>query len=168
MDGNDWVQLGKITGLYGVKGWVKVFAFTDPRENILHYRRWFLLLNGKRTEVKLESGRVHGKGIVVLIQGVEDRDGATEWMGAEIEVPRSDMPESEDGSWYWMDLIGLQVVNLQGVVLGQVSSLMETGANDVLIIKGDRERLVPFVQDQYVKRVDLEAKLIEVDWDPDF
>ncbi len=78
------------------------------------------------------------------------------------------MPASEDGSWYWMDLIGLQVVTTGGVVLGQVTGLVETGANDVLVVQGERERLVPFVIDQYVKRVDLDAGLIEVDWDPEF
>ncbi|MCJ7556444.1 MAG: ribosome maturation factor RimM [Gammaproteobacteria bacterium] len=168
METTDWVQLGKITGLYGVKGWVKVFSYTDPRDNILQYPRWFLDLNGKRTEVELDSGRVHGKGIVVRIQGVEDRELAAQWLGAKIEVPRSHMPASDDGRWYWMDLIGLQVVTTGGVALGQVSGLLETGANDVLVVQGDRERLVPFVMDQYVKRVDLDAAVIEVDWDPEF
>ena len=168
METSDWVQLGRISGLYGVKGWVKVYSYTDPRDNILQYRRWFLDLNGKRSEVELDSGRVHGKGIVVRIQGVDDRERAAQWLGAEIEVPRSDMPASEDGSWYWMDLIGLQVVTTGGVVLGQVTGLVETGANDVLVVQGERERLVPFVIDQYVKRVDLDAGLIEVDWDPEF
>ena len=168
METTDWVQLGRISGLYGVKGWVKVFSYTDPRDNILEYRRWFLDLNGKRTEVELDSGRIHGKGIVVRIQGVEDRESAAQWLGAEIEIPRSDMPGSEEGSWYWMDLIGLQVVTTGGVALGQVSGLMGTGANDVLLVQGDRERLVPFVMGQYVKRVDLDAAVIEVDWDPEF
>jgi 16S rRNA processing protein RimM len=166
--GDDWVQLGRISGFYGVKGWVKVFSYTDPRENILNYRRWFLQLHGNRTEVQLESGRVHGKGIVARIQGMEGREDAAQWLGAEIEVPRSALPASEDGSWYWRDLIGLQVVNTGNVVLGRVTGLMETGANDVLVVQGDRERLVPFVLEQYVRRVDLDAGLIEVDWDPEF
>jgi 16S rRNA processing protein RimM len=154
--------------LYGVKGWVKVYSYADPRENILKYRRWFLRLDGGRTEVQLDSGRVHGKGIVARIQGVEDRDGAAQWLGADIEVPRSALPESEEGSWYWRDLIGLQVITTGEVVLGRVTGLMETGANDVLVVQGDRERLVPFVLGQYVKRVDPDAGLIEVDWDPEF
>lgn len=168
MESSDWVQLGTISGLYGVKGWVKVYSFTDPRENILRYRRWILFQDGKQTEVELDSGRVHGKGIVARIQGVEDRDAAAKLLGAQIKVQRSALPPPEEGSWYWRDLFGLEVVTTEGVVLGKVSSLIETGANDVLVVEGDRERLVPFVTGQYVKRVDLDAGTIEVDWDPDF
>lgn len=168
MDERDWVQLGKISGLYGVRGWVKVYSFTGPRENILRYRRWFLTLNGKRTEVELETGRIHGKGIVARIRGVEDRDAAAAWLGAQISVPRSELPPNEEGEWYWTDLVGLEVVTTGGVSLGKVSALMETGANDVMVVEGDRERLLPFITGQYVKRVDLDAGKIEVDWDPEF
>lgn len=163
-----WVQLGRISGLYGVKGWVKVFSYTEPRDSIIKYPRWFLVRNGQRTEVVPESGRGHGKGVVAKLEGVDDRDQAAQWIGADIEVPRADLPPSEDGSWYWTDLIGLEVVNLKGERLGQVETLLETGANDVLVVQGERERLIPFILERFVKKIDLDAGLIEVDWDREF
>jgi len=163
-----WVKLGRISGLYGVKGWVKVFSYTEPRDSIIEYRRWFLVRNGQRSEIVPEAGRAHGKGVIAKLEGVDDRDAAAMWIGAEIEVPRADLPASEDGSWYWADLMGLEVVNLQGERLGRVDTLLETGANDVLVVQGDRERLIPFILERYVKKIDLDSGLIEVDWDREF
>lgn len=164
------VILGKITGLYGVRGWVKIYSHTEPRANIVNYSPWLIRLPGAEwQEIAVRSGKAHGKGVVAQLQGVDDRDQATRLLGAEIAVPRSQLPASGKGEYYWADLLGLQVMTLQGVDLGKVSSLMETGANDVLVVKDDeRERLIPFIRPDVVTDIDLAEGRIQVDWDPEF
>ena len=135
-------------------------------EAILGYRPW--LLGEQKSPVKIIDGRKQGKGLVALLPGFEDREQAITLVGQEIFVERDQLPPTVEGEYYWADLEGLEVHTTNGDVLGRVDRLMETGANDVLVIRGEREHLVPFVQGQYVKRVDLEGGLIEVDWDPEF
>ncbi len=165
---NDLVVLGKISGIYGVKGWVRIYSYTSPRDNILAYPQWLLKRRGGWEMHKLCSGKKHGKGIVAKIEGCEDRDQAAEMMDVEIAIHQNQLPKAEAGEYYWRDLKGLQVETVGGVVLGKIAEMFETGANDVIVVKGDRERLVPFVKDEVVKRVDLDANLMVVDWDPDF
>ena len=162
-----WITLGRISGLFGVQGWVKIFSHTSPRNNILDYPIWHLIQEGKRTAYKLETGKVHGKGIVALLEGVADRDSAARLLQAEIMVPREQLPDAEDDEFYWADLEGLTVVTLEGLELGEVDHLFETGANDVMVVKGDKQRLLPFIRDVVVK-VDSDKAVITVDWDPDF
>ena len=162
------IVVGKISTPHGVKGWVKVFSFTDPIDNILNYQPWYIHRKDGWKSVEVEQGRVHGKTIVAHIEGIDDRDSAERLKGFEIAVQRDQLPEAEADEYYWIDLIGLQVVNLQGKVLGTVDHLMETGANDVLVIKGGKEHLVPFVLDDFIKEVDLKNKKMLVDWDADF
>jgi len=135
-------------------------------EAILGYRPW--LLGEQKSPVKIIDGRKQGKGLVALLPGFEDREQAIKLVGQQIFVERDQLPPTDEGEYYWTDLEGLEVHTTNGNVLGRVDRLMETGANDVLVIRGEREHLVPFVQGQYVKRVDLEGGLIEVDWDPEF
>lgn len=160
--------MGRIVGLYGVKGWVKVVSYTDPRKNIFDYKPWFLNLNGKSQQVKLLRGRVQGKGLVAQLADVENRDAATTLIGGEILVSRSEFKPPEQDQYFWSDLIGLEVSTLQGENLGVVDSVLATGANDVLVIKGEKRRLIPFVIDSVIRQVDLEQRTISVDWDPDF
>jgi 16S rRNA processing protein RimM len=162
------IVVGKISTPHGVKGWVKVFSFTDPIDNILNYQPWYIHHQDGWKSVEVGQGRVHGKTIVAHIEGIDDRDSAERLKGFEIAVQRDQLPEVEADEFYWIDLIGLQVVNLQSKVLGTVDHLMETGANDVLVIKGDKEHLVPFVLDEFIKEVDLKNKKMLVDWDADF
>lgn len=155
--------------MFGVRGWVKVYSYTRPRENILAYSPWWLdLPDGTRRCCRLRSGRVHGKGLVALLEGVDDADAAQLLAGAGIRVERAQLGEPGPGSWYWADLEGLRVLTLAGMELGRVETLMETGANDVLVVQGERRRLIPFVHGQVVRAVDLEAGTLTVDWDPDF
>lgn len=163
-DTDEHIVLGRISGLYGVRGWVKVFSYTQPRDNILTYPTWYV----NRKPVQLAQGKVHGKGIIAQLAGIDDRDVAATFIQQEISVPRSDLARLSAGEYYWMDLIGMQVQTLQGDVLGTVDHLFETGANDVLVVKGDRERLLPWVPDQVICEVDLVQRLIRVDWEPDF
>ena len=135
-------------------------------EAILEYQPW--LLGEDRKPVKLVDGRKQGKGMAALLPGYNDREQAAALVGQQIFVGRDQMPLTEEDEYYWSDLEGLEVHTTNGEVLGRVDRMMETGANDVLVVRGDRERLVPFIQGQYVVRVDLEAGLIVVDWDPGF
>lgn len=163
------VVVGKIVGLYGVRGWVRVMSYTQPRENILRYRHWHLRRGDGWRPVEVAAGQNHGKGLVVGLRECTDRDQARGLIGLEIAVPRSELPPPAEGEYYWADLVGLRVETIEGQVLGTVDHLIETGANDVLVVHGDdRERLIPFVTDQVIRRVDLAAGLIQVDWDPDF
>ena len=166
----DLVVLGRISGLYGVRGWVKVFSHTEPRERIVQYSPWQVRLGGPSGEWRsmvVAEGRRHGKGVIVRLEGIDDRDVAARLMEAEIAIHRDQLPELEPGDYYWTDLQGLEVVNREGVTLGRVDHLFETGANDVLVVLGERERLIPYTDDT-VLGVDLEAGRIEVDWDPEF
>jgi len=160
------VEIGYISAVHGIKGWVKVHSWTKPMESIFKYQPW--LLGENRKPVKIIDGRKQGKGLAALLPGYDDREQAVSLVGQQIFVGRDQLPPTEEGEYYWFDLVGLEVHTTNGEVLGQVDRMMETGANDVLVIRGDRERLVPFIQGQYVKRVDLETGQMTVDWDPDF
>lgn len=168
VDQSDLVGVGRISGLFGVRGWVRIYSYTEPRENILTFRPWFI--GGKdnwKPMVPLE-GKRHGKGIVARLETVEDREQAAKLLGQEIAVRREQLPEIGAGEYYWTDLEGLQVVTPAGETLGVVDHLMETGANDVLVVKGRRELLIPYVPGDVVLEVDLEGGRIRVSWDPDF
>lgn len=166
--------VGRITSVFGVKGWLKVYSYTDPLEGILKYRNWTAVFDGKRVPVTLEEGRRHGPGIVVKLRGVDDRDLALTYCGADLVVPTSDLPPLPEGEYYWHQLEGLVVESVEGENLGRVSHLIETGSNDVLVVQAtersidQRERLIPYLPGQVVKSVDLTEGLIRVDWDVEF
>ncbi|WP_108124593.1 ribosome maturation factor RimM [Saccharospirillum mangrovi] len=169
------VVLGKVSSVYGVKGWLKIYSYTEPMDRILEYTEWMLNLNGRWTPVEIDKGRSHGKGMVAHIAGCDDRDQARQYCGAEIGVPEEELPELPDGEYYWYELEGLAVETTAGIKLGKVDHLMSAGAsNDVLVVKGDadsfdrQQRLIPYVPDVYVQDIDLEAGRILVEWDPEF
>ncbi len=185
------VILGRITGVYGVKGWVKVFSYTDPIESIVDYSPWYIRAENRRpdnrkkapwTRVKLKAGKRHAKTVVAKLEHCNDRDQAMTYIGTEIAIEPKQL-ESLKGKdeYYWRDLIGLRVINQQDIELGVVKSLMETGANDVLVVASDiktdteseeaedkKEYLIPWVMDDAIIAVNLEQGIIEVDWDADF
>ncbi len=162
------VVLGRVTGVFGVRGWIKVHSHTDPRDNILNYNPWYLKGAGGWREYRLLNGRRQGKGIVASLEGYSDRDHADVLLGCDIAVPRSRLETLGQDEFYWSDLQGLEVFTLDGHSLGRVSHLFDTGANDVLVVRGDREHLIPYVWEQVVKSVDLAGGRMQVDWDPDF
>jgi 16S rRNA processing protein RimM len=167
--GDKRLLLGKIVGLFGVDGWVKVESYTEPRTQVFKYRPWLLKRPGGETEIDGAQGRAQGKGLVASLPGVANRDAAAELIGAEVWVRRSALPKAKRGEYYWVDLEGADVVTTEGVVLGTVSHLFATGANDVMVVRdGERERMIPFVLKKFVHEVDLNAGRITVDWDPDF
>lgn len=158
------VVVGQVIGLYGVRGWVKVFSETSPIENIFGYSPW--LVGG--AERQAVAWRRQGKGLIAQLQGCEDRDAARALLGKAIAIRRDQLPPPSPDEFYWIDLQGLEVETREGQSLGRVSHLIATGANDVLVIQGERERLVPFVWDQCILAVDFKAGRIQVDWDPAF
>lgn len=160
--------LGRIVGVHGIRGWVKVQSWTRPPENILEFPDWWLEHGSEWEPVKVIAARAQGKGLVCAIEGVEDRDIARERLvGRHVAVPRSDLPAPEADEVYWSDLQGMAVETVDGAALGEVDHLIETGANDVLVVRGDRERLIPYT-DAVVVQVDLAARRLRVDWDPEF
>jgi len=161
------VVLGRINGVFGVSGWVKVFDYSRDRGGILDYPRWLLDRGGGWKEVSLLAGQRHGKGVIAHLQNCDDRDQAMALVGAEIGVWPAWLTPPAEGEYFWYQLEGLAVINLEGDSLGQVDHLLETGANDVLVARSDRERLIPYVP-QTVHKVDLEKGQILVDWDKDF
>ena len=150
-------------------GEIKLESWTEPRSAIFRYQPWIVRSpSGVETTIEGVRGRDSGKHLVARFPGVEDRDTVEAMRGTEIYVARSALPPPKPDEYYWVDLEGLDVKTTEGVALGQVSHLFSTGANDVVVVRGDRERMIPFVQPDFVKSVDFEANLVVVDWDPEF
>ena len=168
MPNQQHINVGKISGVFGIKGWVKVFSFTDVRENILNYSPWLLKKDSETKWVAVIDGNLQGKTVVAQLDGVNDRDQAASLMGWDIFITPDQLPKAAKDEYYWSDLIGLHVETDLVVQLGVVEGLLETGANDVLIVKGDRERVIPFLQGQTIVNIDLDTGRMIVDWDPDF
>ncbi len=160
--------VGKISGVYGIKGWVKVHSYTGDRENILKYSPWRLQKDKQLKILNVITGRKQGKTIVVSLEGIENRNDAELLAGWDVFIGSEQLPKIEHGEYYWADLVGLKVVTTDGIDLGVVDYLIETGANDVFVVAGDKERLIPFLQQQTIIKIDLEEGLMIVDWDPDF
>ena len=163
-----WVLMGKVVGLHGIRGWVKVFSHAEPRSGIIDYDPLYLNINGEWRPVEVQEGRVQGKGVVFKFSGYDDRNKAAALLGCDIAVRCEQLPPLAPDEYYWRDLEGLRVVTVDGVELGTVKRLFETGANDVVVVAGERERLIPFVRGEVITNIDLEQGVIQVDWDPAF
>ncbi len=161
-------MVARIAGIYGVKGWVKVASYTVPATEILMYTPWLLKRDSGWQVFEVTQRKPHGKGLIVHPVGSNDYDTASKLVGAEIAVTRHQFPELPEGEYYWADLENLQVVTRSGSDFGFVARLFDTGANAVMVVQGDRERLIPFIRGDVVLDVDLAAGIITVDWDPDF
>lgn len=159
--------MGHVAAPFGVKGWLKVFAYTEARDGLFDYSDWWLGRGDDWRPVEVEDAQIHGKALVAKLAGVDDRSAAEPLKGLEIAVPRDQLEAAGEDEYYWMDLVGLEVVNRSGERLGEVAGLLETGANDVLRVTAERERLIPFVG-AIVLDVDLGARRILVDWGADY
>ena len=159
------ILMGRIAGIYGVKGWLKVMSYTSPHENILNYTPWQLRLRDTWREVSPQAGKTHNKGLVVALAGIDDRDVARTLLGADIAVMRTQLKELPRGEYYQADLLGMEVVNRHGKILGHLKEILETGANDVLVIEGEGRHLVPLVWHRYLLGIDQDAGIIRVDWE---
>ncbi|MFW6322818.1 MAG: ribosome maturation factor RimM [Guyparkeria sp.] len=165
----DPVVIAQLGRPYGIKGWVWLQVFTRPVENIERYRDVYLRPpQGEGRAARIEKLSVTPKGVAAKFASVDDRTAAEQLGRAEVVVGRDALPPPGPEEYYWRDLIGCEVVHTNGQVLGTVRELMETGANDVLVVRGDRERLIPFLPGDVILTVGLDARRIEVDWDPDF
>lgn len=170
-EASEYIPVGKISGVFGVKGWVKVFSFTEPRDNILEYAPLYVQRHGDWVPIAVNGGQLQGKAVVMSIGQVTDRNQAMTLIGSELAIKRSQLLDTEEDEFYWADLIGLAVINVDDEVLGTVDHLLETGANDVLVVNApetDKQYLIPFVLEQIVLKVDLDNKQIRVDWQADY
>lgn len=159
--------MARVAAPFGIKGWVKVQPFSEDPGTLADFASWRIGRGAEHTLYTVETAQDHGKALVAKLEGVDDRDTAYALRGMEISVARSSLPPPADDEYFWSDLIGLTAVNREGIELGKVDSLMETGAHDLLVIKGKREYLIPFVG-QFVGTVDVAGGQIEVDWGEDF
>ncbi|HAS62671.1 MAG TPA: ribosome maturation factor RimM [Vibrio sp.] len=169
------IVVGKFGATYGIRGWLKVFSYTDNAESIFDYSPWFLSQKGEWVEYKVESWKRHGQGYVCKLAGLDVREDAQLMTNFEIAIDPAVLPELSEDEFYWRELFGMQVVTTKGYDLGVVTDILETGSNDVLVVKanlkdafGQKERLIPFLEEQVIIKVDREAQRIEVDWDPGF
>ena len=164
--------MGRIAAPYGVKGWLKVLPLTSAPQTLLSYPQWWVRKRGNDgpwQPVELESGKQHGATLLAQLSGLTDREAAAQWSGGDVGIAKSALPAAGDGEFYWADLVGLAVVNREGVALGTVAAVQEFGAHPVLRVAGadGATRMIPFVA-AYVDGVDIEARRIEVDWQPDY
>ena len=161
------VVMGRVVGPFGLKGWLKVQVFTETPGGLLEHSRWWLGRSGKWDQKQVEESAEHGRVVVAKLVGCDEREAAAALKGWEVAVPRSELPATGDGEYYWSDLLGLRVTNVRNEELGRVRTLLETGANQVLVVDGERERLIPFVS-VVVVSVDLARGELVVDWEADF
>jgi 16S rRNA processing protein RimM len=161
------VTVGRITGVHGVRGRVKVFSYTDPRDNVLSYPEWWLTRGRERRLFRVRDGHSGGRTITAALESIEDRDAAEAWIGAEIAVERSSLPDPGEGQYYWADLVGLEVCDGRGERLGSIERMLETGAHDVMVVRREEgdELLIPFVVGEIVQAVRLEEGRVVVDWE---
>ncbi|MBS0968991.1 ribosome maturation factor RimM [Chimaeribacter arupi] len=169
------IVLGKMGSTYGIRGWLRVFSSTENAESIFDYQPWFIQQAGKWQLVELEDWKRHSQDLIIKVKGIDDRDAANLLTNCEIVVDSGQLPPLGEDDYYWKDLMGCQVITTTGYELGKVIDMMETGSNDVMVVRanlkdafGMKERLVPFLHGQVIKKVDLTAQVIEVDWDPGF
>ncbi|MDF2867042.1 MAG: rRNA processing protein RimM [Gammaproteobacteria bacterium] len=164
----DKVIVARVGAVYGVKGWLKIHSFTQPRENIFNYAPWFIKKQGIWQPIEVAEFAEHTTQMVILFADCNDRDAAQLYTGAEIAVERKQLPKLAKNEYYWSDLEGLTVINTEDIILGKVDYLFETGSNDVLVVKGDKQYLIPFLLDQFILNIDLPNKIIQVAWDVEF
>ncbi|HSR62596.1 MAG TPA: ribosome maturation factor RimM [Gammaproteobacteria bacterium] len=160
------VIIGRVVGVYGIKGWLKILSYTRPRENIFTYSPWHLRSDDNTERVfELRDGCQQGKGLIAVLDGITDRDQASNLVNTDIAIGRAQLHEPGPGEYYWHDLLGAEVFNQHAELLGRVTEILETGGNDVLVVEGDDRHLVPFIEPDYISEVDTVRRIIRVVWD---
>ena len=160
------VILGKIVGHFGVRGWLKIFSYTNPREQITKYQEIKIDNDNLKSDFKLEDWKIHGKQILLKIKKFDNRNDVEIFIDNQLIIDRKNLPELTEGQYYWNDLEGMEVQEIDGKKIGKVSHMIETGSNDVMVMENNKD-LIPFIFGEVVKKVDLEKNLIEVDWNWD-
>lgn len=161
------VVIGKFGKTFGVRGWIKIHSFATPKEDILKFVPWQIKKNNQFQDIQIESSKIHHQHIVAKLKDVDDIDAAKLYTNLNIFIDRALLPKLKKNEYYWNDLVGLKVINKENVELGTIDHLFATGANDVMVVKGSRERLIPYIKN-VVMNIDLENKVIIVDWDKNF
>ena len=164
----NWVVIGRFGRPHGIKGFVTVHSFTDPRDNILGYTNWHAFLNNQWQPIKLLCVEVYSKAIVAQIEGYPERESVARLTNIEIAVHKEQLAELEPGEYYWHQLVGMSVVNQKGDLFGEVIEVMPTGANDVLVVQGEKRHLIPYLPGQFIIEINDSQRVITVDWDLDF
>lgn len=162
------ILIARLVGAFGVSGEIKCQSFANPVSQLLKYKPLIMIFNGEEQIISELKGRVTAKGLVVKLPEITDRDAAQALHGAELWITRSQLPKPKEGEYYWVDLEGMRVTNRESIELGTVSHLFDTPANPIMVVGGERDRLIPFLLDRYIDSVNLEAGEIKVDWDADF
>ncbi|MGJ8689643.1 MAG: ribosome maturation factor RimM [Gammaproteobacteria bacterium] len=174
LEQQELVTMGRIGRLYGIKGWLKLISYTDPQDNILDFKQMSAKIGGRWQTIKMDQSKVHGKGLVAHFVGYDDPDDAKLLTGVELAVSVQELPELDEEEFYWRELNGMQVITVSGQLLGTVAKMLETGANDVLVVQPSegsidkRERLIPYLPDQVVREVSRSKRCISVEWEPDY
>ena len=159
------ITIGRLGAAYGIQGWLHITSFTDPTDNIFEYRKdWLIKTNNQWRPIKITNHKSHGNAFIVKLPECNDRDTAMQFKGTEIGVKRSALPETNANEYYWDDLIGLTVYTISGESIGTVDYLFETGSNDVIVTKGEKQHFIPYTDDA-IKQVDLEKQAIIIDWE---
>lgn len=162
------VVVGSIGAPYGVKGWLKINSYTQPKKNIFSYKHWLLQFSQRWQAIEVHDHFIRQNMLAIKIEACSTREQAKNYTHAKIGVYRAYFPKLEENEYYWSDLEGLTVVNQQGIILGNVKYLFETGSNDVMVVQGNKEYFIPYIPGTYVLAVKLSKNQIEVNWDPDF
>ena len=175
MSEKEKVVIGKLGASYGIRGWLKIFSYTENAENIFDYTPWFIKVRGEWQAFQLEDWKRHNQGYVGKLVGLDSREDAQVLTNAEIAISADTLPALSNDEFYWRELYGMSVFTSKGYDLGKVTDILETGSNDVLVVEanpkdafGQKERLIPFLDEQVIKHIDRTAQRIEVDWDPGF
>jgi len=159
--------VGKINGFFGVQGWIKIFSYTEPRKNILKYQPWYFIDDGTYKAIEMTTGRKQSKTIVAHLKGIDNKDQAVQLIGKSLYIDKDQLPQLDDNEHYWHELAGFRVINNNAVDLGIVDYLVDTGSNNVLVIKGDKEHWIPYIE-PYLVSIDKQNRFISVDWDENF
>lgn len=164
--------MGRLAGPYGVRGLLRVQVYTESPDSLLDFDAWLVGRHGVWQTRRVVDAAVHGDGLVAKLEGIDTPEAAKTLRGSDVAVRRGDLPPADEDEVYWVDLVGCEVVNREGVNLGRVTKLMETGANDVLVVvsgSGEQrvERLIPYIG-QVVETVDVPGRSIRVDWGEDY
>ena len=164
----NWIVIARFGRPHGVKGFVTVHSFTEPRDNVLKYANWHAFINNKWQPMKLLRAEVQNKSIIVQIEGYPERESVAFLTNIEIAIQRGQLATLEPGEYYWHQLIGMKVINKQGEPFGNVTEIIPTGANDVLVVEGNKRHLIPYLLGQFILDIDSKQQIITVDWDMDF
>lgn len=165
---DDWVVIGRFGRSHGIKGFISVVSFTEPRDNITNYVNWHAYINQEWQPLKLLHTEINHKFILVQVDGFAEREDVANLTNVNIAIQRTQLPALEAGEYYWEQLIGMEVINLQNILLGNVTEIMPTGSNDVLVVVGEKRHLIPYLLERNIIKIDESQRMITVDWDRDF